>query len=169
MSSEFKEIEPGLITDNAFKVIGADWMLITAGTPQDFNTMTANWGGLGYLWNKNVCFCFIRPQRHTYSFVEKADTFTLSFFDEKHRDILNFCGSRSGRDVNKVKETGLVPVHSSSGGIYFEQARLILECRKIYFQDIVGKNFLDQKIQTFYPTKDYHRMYIGEVVRCFVR
>mgnify|MGYP001587968710 FL=1 len=169
MSSDFKEIEPGQITDNAFKLIGTDWMLITAGTPQGFNTMTANWGGLGYLWNKKVCFCFIRPQRHTYDFVEKEDTFTLSFFDEKHRDILNFCGAKSGRDVNKVKETGLVPVHSSSGGIYFDQARLVLECKKIYFQDVDERNFLDQKIETFYPNKDYHRMYIGEVVRCLVR
>ena len=166
MSNKFKEIEPGMITDNAFKLIGSDWMLITAGTQSGFNTMTANWGGLGYLWNKKVCFCFIRPQRYTFDFVEKAEIFSLSFFEEKHKSILEFCGAKSGRDVNKVNETGLTPIFSDSGAIYFDQARLVLECRKIYSQDIDAKHFLDQNLQAFYPKKDFHRMYIGEVVRC---
>lgn len=166
MPKKLKEIEPDLITDNAFKLIGSDWMLITAGTPSGFNTMTANWGGLGYLWSKKVCFCFIRPQRHTFGFVEKADVFTLSFFEEKHRSILEFCGSRSGRDVNKVAETGLTPVFGDSGAIYFDQARLVMECKKLYFQDIDPGRFLDPEIHEIYPKKDFHRMYIGEVIRC---
>ena len=169
METTLKEIKPEKIGDNTFKLIGADWMLITAGTQDSFNTMTANWGGLGYLWNKNVCFCFIRPPRYTYNFVEKTEIFTLSFFEEKYRDILKFCGANSGRDVNKIKKTGLIPVYSNSGAIYFEQARLALECKKIYFQDIISNNFIVSGIQTFYPKKDYHRMYIGEIVRCLAK
>ena len=169
MKKNFQQIEPGKISDNVFNLIGSDWMLITAGQKDSFNTMTANWGGLGYLWNKNVCFCFIRPPRYTYDFVEKTKIFTLSFFEEKHRDILKFCGAKSGRNVNKIKETGLIPVHSDSGAIYFEQARLALECKKIYFQDIMPSNFIDSDIQTFYPKKDYHRMYIGEIIKCLVK
>ncbi|MBI5049112.1 MAG: flavin reductase [Deltaproteobacteria bacterium] len=169
METVFKEITPENINDNVFGLIGTDWMLITAGTQDNFNTMTANWGGLGYLWNKNVCFCFIRPPRYTYDFMEKTDIFTLSFFEEKYRDILKFCGAKSGRDVNKINETGLVPVHSDSGAINFKQARLTLECKKVYFHDITPNNFLDSAIPAFYPKKDYHRMYIGEIMRCLAK
>ena len=80
----FKENKPELLTDNPFELIGADWMLVTAGTPEAFNTMTASWGGLGVLWERKVCFIFIRPTRYTYEFIEKSDYFTLSFFAEKH-------------------------------------------------------------------------------------
>lgn len=164
----FKEIDPQNISDNPFKLIGKDWMLITAGTPESFNSMTASWGGLGFLWEKNICFCLVRPVRHTYNFMEKAENFTLSFFEEKHRDILKFCGSRSGRDVNKVAETGLTPV-TGDGTIYFSEARLVLECRKIYFQDIDPRHFLSKDIEGFYPQKDYHRIYLGEIKRCLVK
>lgn len=169
MDTKFKETQQDKISDNIFKLIEKDWMLITAGTKDNFNTMTANWGGLGYLWNKKVCFSFIRPTRYTYEFVERAQVFTLSFFEEKHRDILQFCGAKSGRDVNKIKATGLVPVHSNSGAVYFEQARLVFECKKIYFQDINPRNFIDPKLEPLYPKKDYHRMYIGEIVKCLAK
>jgi flavin reductase (DIM6/NTAB) family NADH-FMN oxidoreductase RutF len=81
----FKEIKPELLTDNPFKLINKDWMLITAGTPDKFNTMTASWGGLGVLWERKVAICFIRPNRYTYEFVERSENFTLSFFEEQHR------------------------------------------------------------------------------------
>jgi flavin reductase (DIM6/NTAB) family NADH-FMN oxidoreductase RutF len=88
---DFRTISPGEMEDNVFKTIGSDWMLVTAGSRESFNTMTAAWGGMGFLWNKNVCFIFIRPQRYTYSFIEKAETFTLSFFDEEYRKIRQRC------------------------------------------------------------------------------
>lgn len=166
MENSFTEIEPEMIADNIFRMIGSDWMLITAGTPDSFNTMTANWGGLGYLWNKNVSYCFIRHQRYTFEFMERSAAYTLSFFDEKHRKALEFCGAKSGKDVDKVKETGLTPVFDPSGGIYFGEARLVIECNKIYSQDIDPANMVDKTINLFYPHKDYHRLYIGEVARC---
>jgi len=169
MANGLHPIDPCLIKDNVFKLIGADWMLITAGSIRSFNTMTASWGAFGELWNKKISICFIRPVRHTYTFMEKADYYTLSFFDEKHRDVLKFCGSRSGRDVNKVAKTGITPVETESGAVYFDEARLVLECRKIYFSDLDPAHFLDSKIDNEYPQKDYHRMYIGEVIRCLVR
>jgi flavin reductase (DIM6/NTAB) family NADH-FMN oxidoreductase RutF len=161
----FKEIKPELLTENPFKLIGADWMLITAGTPEKFNTMTASWGGLGVLWERKVCFCFIRPTRYTYEFVERAQTFTLSFFEEQYRKTLSFCGSRSGRDMDKIKDSGLTPV-KENGSIHFAEARLVLACKKLYFQDIRPEHFQDPNIETLYPKKDYHRMYVGEIVRC---
>ncbi|OGS25809.1 MAG: flavin reductase [Elusimicrobia bacterium RIFOXYB2_FULL_48_7] len=169
MKNGFKEVKPELIKDNAFKLIGKDWMLVTAGKIDKFNMMTASWGALGVLWNKNVCFCFIRPGRHTYKFMEDNDYFTICVFDEKYRDILNFCGSKSGRDVNKMTATKLTAVKSGLGNVYFSEARLVIECKKIYFQDINPKQFLDPKIDGNYPNKDYHRMYIGEIVKCSVK
>ncbi len=169
MGDEFRAIDPTDITDNIFKLVGSDWMLVTAGDLNDFNTMTASWGGAGVLWNKNVCWCVIRPVRHTYKFVEAADRFTLSFFAEEHRPALKLCGTRSGRDVDKMNATGLTPLATETGAVYFEQARLVLECRKVYFQDLDPTKFLDPAIESEYPDKDYHRMYFGEIVRGLAR
>ena len=165
----FKEIKPEDIKDNVFKLIGADWMLITAGNIKSFNMMTASWGGLGVLWKKKVCFCVIRPHRYTYSFMEKHDNFTISFFEEKHRKILEFCGSNSGKNVDKVKKTGLIPIEKNSGAVYFEQSRIVLECKKIYYQDLNPDNFLAEDIHQNYPNKDYHRMYVGEIIKCLTK
>ncbi len=161
----FRELKPELLSDNPFKLIGTDWMLVTAGGPGAFNTMTASWGGLGVLWERKVCFCFIRPTRHTYGFIERADRFTLSFFEERYRKALQFCGTHSGRDTDKIRETGLTPV-AEGGAVHFAEARLVLVCRKLYFQDISPERFLDPAIEGMYPQKDYHRMYVGAIERC---
>ena len=167
---EFNTIDPEHLKVEPFKLILKDSMLITAGPPEDYNTMTAGWGGLGALWSKHVVFCVIRPQRYTYQFMEKNEVFTCSFFDEQYRPALDFCGSHSGKDVDKAAATGLTPVAGIlPGTTTFEQAKLVLECRKIYFQDIEPKNFLDKSIHDWYPAKDYHRMYIGEVVNVLVK
>jgi len=160
-------ITPEQMTDNPFKLVGSDWMLITAGPPDAYNTMTASWGGFGVLWNRHVCWCVIRPVRYTYQFMEKADSFTLSFFPEEYRSALNLCGSRSGRDIDKAAATGLTPVAGLLDGVTtFAEARLVIECRKLYFQDFIPDHFLDPTIHDNYPQRDYHRMYVGEIVNC---
>ncbi len=164
----FTETNPELLQDNTFKLIGKDWMLITAGEPESFNIMTASWGGLGVLWEKKVAFCFVRPTRHTYQFIEQSSRFTLSFFEDQHRKILSFCGSHSGRDTDKLKATGLTSIRDMEF-VYFTEARLVLACRKIYAQDIDPSFFLDPRIETMYPQKDYHRMYVGEIEKCLLR
>lgn len=168
--SSHKSLEPEQITDNFIRAIGDEWMLITAGTPDNFNTMTASWGSVGVLWNLPVAICFIRPTRHTYHFTETQDYFTLSFFTDQHKDILSYCGSHSGKNVDKIAETGLQPMLTDNLSIGFEQSRLCLECRKIYFDDLKPAHFLmpdtDDK---FYPGKDYHRMYIGEIRNAYIK
>lgn len=167
MENQFIEIKPAQITDNPFKLIGTDWMLITAGNISSWNTMTASWGGLGFLWNKNAAFCFVRPSRHTYSFIESAKSFTLSFFDASYRKALNYCGSHSGRDCDKAAETGLTPVAGGDGIVYFEQARLVLVCEKLYTQDFDPDRFLNPDLVSMnYPLGDFHRMYVGEILTC---
>jgi flavin reductase (DIM6/NTAB) family NADH-FMN oxidoreductase RutF len=163
---KFTLIDAGEIQENVFKLIGDDWMLVTGGDKDSFNTMTASWGGLGILWGKQVSFCFVRPSRYTYEFMEKSDYYTLSFFEDKYRDVLNLCGSKSGRNIDKVAETGINTAVDDTGAVYFTEAKLVLVCKKLYFQDILPENFLDAGIEKNYKGSDYHRMYVGEIIRC---
>jgi flavin reductase (DIM6/NTAB) family NADH-FMN oxidoreductase RutF len=172
MMDIFKLIKPEEILDNTFKLINEDWMLITAGhikSSETFNTMTASWGGLGILWRKKVAFSFVRPTRHTYKFMEKSDSYTLSFFDEKYRKALTICGSLSGKDLDKVSKAGLTPLEMPQDSVTFNEARMVLVCRKLYFQDLDPHHFLDPSIDENYPKKDYHRMYIGEITSAYIK
>jgi flavin reductase (DIM6/NTAB) family NADH-FMN oxidoreductase RutF len=166
MDRKMMVIDPRAVERNVFKLIADDWMLVTAGDLSSFNTMTASWGTMGELWNKKVCFCFVRPTRFTYEFLERAQNFTLSFFEEAHRSVLEYCGTVSGRDADKMKHTGLHPVALPAGAVYFSEARLVFECRKIYTHDLDPARFLSPEIAEEYPLKDYHRMYVGEVLTC---
>jgi flavin reductase (DIM6/NTAB) family NADH-FMN oxidoreductase RutF len=167
MANPFVEIAPTALGDNVFQVIGRDAMLITAGTADHFNTMTASWGGWGHLWSRDVTFCFVRPQRHTFSFMEQAEFYTLCFFGKEHQADLDYCGSHSGRDVDKVAATGLTPMTDATGAVYFAEARLALVCRKLYAQDLATDSFIDRGIVgEAYPKADFHRMYVGQIVRC---
>jgi flavin reductase (DIM6/NTAB) family NADH-FMN oxidoreductase RutF len=165
---DYKNTDLKKIDENVFKLIGADWMLITSGNMTSFNTMTASWGGMGVLWNRPVTYIFIRPTRYTREFVEKNDTYTLSFFSDKYRKALTLCGTKSGRDTDKPKNAGITPEETKSGNVYFKEAKLVLECRKLYFQDIDPSNFLDSSISKMYDN-DYHRMYIGEITKIIKR
>ncbi|HIW72943.1 MAG TPA: flavin reductase [Firmicutes bacterium] len=161
---KFFEIDPLELSGNVFRQVGRDWMLITAGRQGGFNTMTASWGGLGVLWNANVSFIFVRPSRYTYEFLEKENYYSLSFFDDGERRPLQFCGAHSGRDTDKMAGAGLTPVFDAPAP-YFEQSRLTLICRKMYHQDLDPANFLDPTIPNNYKDGDYHRMYVGEIIK----
>lgn len=161
----WKCMDPRDIEDNPFVSIGQEGMLILAGEEKHFNMMTASWGAWGILWHKPVAFCFVRPQRYTYQFMEKADVYSLNFFDPKYKSVLELCGSRSGRDIDKPKAAGLTAKKDGSGALIFEEARLAVICKKIYFQQISPEHFLDPSIAANYPQKDYHRMYVGEIIR----
>ena len=165
--NDFKKNNHADIKDNPFHLIGKEWMLITAGSFDNYNTMTASWGAMGVLWNKNICTIYVRPQRHTFGFLESNDVFTLSFFDEKYRDALKFCGAKSGRDYNKAEKTGLSPLSTENNSVSFKESRLVIECRKIYYQDIIPANFIDASIENNYPNSDYHRVYVGEVLNVY--
>ena len=165
----FKEISIYRIEENVVDLIGKQWMLITAGNKDAYNTMTAAWGGFGFLWNVPVTYIFIRPQRFTFEFTENNDDFTLSFFEKKYKNILSYCGTHSGRDIDKAKEMGLIVKETEAGNIYFEQAKLVVECNKLYSDDLKPENFKDRLINRNYPNKDYHRMYIGKVKKCWIK
>lgn len=167
--SIFKEIKPSEIVNNPFDLIGKDWALVTAKNGEGCNTMTASWGGVGIMWNKPVAFTFIRPQRYTFGLMENEDYYTLSFFDEEYRDTLKFCGTKSGRDYDKVKETGLTPVYDESAP-YFEEAKLVLVCKKLYAQNLNRESIIDEAtVSSSYTADDFHKMYISEIVKVLVK
>lgn len=169
-SKIFKAVNADTLTDNFFQVIHKDWMLISAGTIDNFNTMTASWGATGILWNKKITICFIRPGRYTYEFTEKSNLYTLSFFDDEHQEALNFCGSNSGRNVDKMAKTGLKAIVTPEGSISFAQSRLVFECRKLYSDFIKEEYFCETSlINLHYPRKDFHKFYIGEIIGCYQR
>ena len=156
-----------LAKEDAFQLIGTEWMLITSGDSSNFNTMTASWGGLGWLWNRPVAFLFVRPERYTHEFIERNERLTLSFFPETQRKALQVCGSKSGRDCDKVKEAGLTPVSLDSGTVSFAEARLTLDCRKLFKSDMKQADFLDKEILGKWyndkPGGGFHTVYVVEI------
>jgi len=157
----FKKIETTDL-DNVFKLIGMDWMLITAKSGDKINTMTASWGGMGHLWNRDVVYIFIRPQRHTLDFVEGNENFTLTFFSENHRNDLTYLGTVSGREEDKIEKTNLTPIIEGEYP-YFEESKIVIKCKKVYKQKLDNECFIDPSIEKNYDN-DYHYMYIGEIV-----
>lgn len=160
----FVKIQSDQIKDNIFQMLGRDWTLITAKKGDAVNMMTASWGMAGILWNKPVTEVFIRPQRYTREFVDNGATYALCFFGREYREQMTLCGSRSGRDLDKVAACGFT-VATELDTPYFREARLVLICRKIYQHDLDPSLILDPGIDSaHYPGKDYHRLYIGEIL-----
>ena len=170
--ANFKKIAPTELLDNPFKLIGKDWMLLSSANAgdgdvcgKDYNTMTASWGGVGILWEKPVAFIFVRPQRHTFGFTEENDTMTLSFFGGEYKKEMGFCGKNSGRDCDKMKETGLTP-EFAEGTVYIKEAKNVLILRTLAVTEMSPDSFLDKDIEpSCYPNKDYHIVYIAEIVK----
>ena len=160
-----------------FHVWNERWFLLAAGelaetdpaeasaADRRYNFMTVSWGGLGVIWGKPFALVVVRPTRHTRRFIDDADSFTLSVLPQRYRRALNYCGSHSGRDEDKVSGSGLTPIVSRYvRAPSFDEAELVLECRKTYFSDLDPSHFLDPGIENNYPARDYHRVYFGEIL-----
>ena len=158
-----KQIEINEFSENPFKLIGSDWMLITAKKGDKTNMMTASWGGVGILWNKPVATIYVRPQRYTKEFIDNEEYFSLCVLPEEYRQILNYCGTKSGRDEDKIAETKLTIDESEKAPI-FKESRLVLICKKLYAQDLTEQSFMDKSlVEKNYKAKDFHTMYIAEI------
>ncbi len=167
-----KEINVADLRDNVFETVGKEWMLVSAGTKEKYNMMTASWGCLGWLWNKPVAVVFVRPERYTHEFIEANDTLVLSFLGhgEEARKIYTVCGSKSGRDLDKTSATGLQPLTTAAGNVAFAQSRLTLECRKLYKDAIKPESILDAGINKWYGDANggYHDVYVVEIEHAYV-
>ncbi len=159
-----------LIEFNPFLDLGKTWAILTCGGANDFNSMTISWGGFGVLWNKNVCYVFIRKSRHTLNFMENNSVFTLSFLKDVYRKELNIFGTKSGRDIDKYKETGLTSVLDIDNNcVYVKEAYKVLKIRKLFKTEMKNEDFIDKNlIDKFYKDNDYHLMFVGEVIQYIV-
>lgn len=139
------------------------WALVTAGTPEDFNTMTVSWGAMGTIWGRPTATIYVRPERYTYEFLNREAYFTVSFFPESFRKDLAYLGSHSGRDEDKLAKTGLTP-RVLEHGITFAEAEKTVVCKKIYCQDLDAALMTEEVRQRSYSKEGVHRMYLGEVI-----
>ncbi|MCX7775902.1 MAG: flavin reductase [Rectinemataceae bacterium] len=152
--------DPAQLRDN--------WMVLCAGdfARNDYNAMTISWGMYGQIWNRMLFQVLVRPTRYTFEYMERYDTFTLNMFPPVYRPALSILGSVSGRHEDKIARVHLTPQASLAvTAPCFEEASLVLECRKIYWQDLDPQHFLDPAIEHEYPRKDYHRLYLGEILK----
>jgi flavin reductase (DIM6/NTAB) family NADH-FMN oxidoreductase RutF len=165
----FKEIPAEQLGINPFAAIGSEWMLITAQMGERVNAMTASWGGLGRMWNRNVAFTVIRPQRFTKTLVDGSDTFSLAFFGGGEKETLGYMGSASGWNEDKIAGSGLTVLHD--GEIpYFAEARVVLLCKKLFAQPYRPESFIAEELNAeFYPKSDHHTLYISEILKVLVR
>lgn len=167
-----RAIDPKKITDNFIEMIGHEWMLVTAGSPERFNTMTASWGTIGYLWNRPVATVFVRPERYTYEFMESGREFTLAFLGLENKAAHKVAGTQSGRDIDKMKETGLHPLPTERGNVIYEEARIALECRTLYTDAVQQAHFLEPGLYEQWYGGAHggdHKIYVAEIVSAWER
>lgn len=166
----FKEIDITHLNKNVVDLFKNRWALVTAGDKDALNTMTVSWGAVGELWGKDMATLYIRPQRYTEEFLNKNDYLTVSFYpDDMKKQIHGVCGSKSGRDVDKVKECNLTPVFDEKAP-YFNEAQIVLVCKKAAKSRFNPDEFLDGEIdEKWYPQNDYHFIYYAEIEKVLVK
>ena len=164
-SDQWQEIKPQNIDVNAVKLFANDWMLLSAGKDTSMNMMTIAWGALGELWGKPIVTVYVSTDRYTYKFLEDNEYFTVTAFPEQFRDKLQYIGSVSGRDEDKVKGSGLTPEFTKLGNPIYKEANLAIECKKIYAEQF-KKELMPLEQRQWYDEKKQgvHVMYIGEIV-----
>lgn len=165
---DFRQMDPADVSENFIRAIGKEWMLVTAGDAASCNTMTASWGFVGEMWGKHAAVVVIRPSRYTKEFIDRTERLTLSFFDESYRKALNYCGTHSGRDGDKIAAAGLTVVRTDAGTPALGEARLVLECRKLYVDGFHEGGFVDPRpVADWYPKRDFHTFYVLEIERAY--
>ena len=159
-----------MLKPEIFQWFGKQSPLLSAGDKTECNTMTVSWCQMGTLWRRPTCNVFVRTSRHTHNFTEQHDYFTLSFLPESAKKVVDYCGSISGRDADKIKDCGLTVCYGAGDAPYFAEAELVLVCKKLYAHQMNEDCITDrEQILPFY-TEDpdgWHHMYIGQVVEAY--
>lgn len=164
-NTEWKEITAQEIDTNAVKLFADNWMILSAGKKSDMNMMTIAWGGLGELWSKPVVTVYVSTSRYTYKYMEENDYFTVTSFPEAYKDKLQYLGTVSGRDEDKLKGSGLTAEFTDLGNPIYKEANLAIECKKIYCHQFDKNNIpLEQRKWYDESKTGVHVMYIGEIV-----
>lgn len=146
-----------------FSQFDKKWALLSAGKEGAFNMMVISWGGLGTIWNKPVATVYVRTNRYTHEFMDNNEYFTVSFFPEEYKKVISIHGSKSGREIDKIGNSGLTPIKAGES-VSFKEAEVTLVCKKLFMQRLEEKNMPGDVVERFYEGNTPHDMYIGEVV-----
>lgn len=161
-------VELSSLTPEIFQVFAQQNALLTAGNREGCNPMTIGWCQLGRLWSLPVCTVYVRPERHTYSLMEAGEYFTVSVLPALEKETMALCGTKSGRDVDKVTACGLTPCYGVGDAPFFEEAAWVLVCKKLFVQDMEPSSVRDNRVFASYGAKGgWHRIYTGEVVEVY--
>ena len=166
-----KRVDVNALTPEIFKIFSENNALLTAGDKADCNTMTIGWANFGTLWELPTCTVYVRPERYTYEFLERHEYFTVSVLRAEDRKTAQICGTKSGRDCDKIAECGLTLAYGEGDAPYFEESELVVVCRKLFYQDIDVSKVTDPRVTMFYTGSmgSDHRVYIGEVVEAYIK
>lgn len=137
----------------------------------NLNTMTIAWGSLGFMWNKPVFTVMVRYSRHTHKLIENAEDFTVNFpTNNQLKKELAFCGSKSGRNLDKFKELNLEIIDGKNvKSPILAECDINLECKIIHKQTL-DTSGMNEKVKNIYgDEKDYHVLYFGEIVSCLIK
>ena len=140
---------------------------LTVAVDGKVNTMTIGWATIGYCWRKPVFMVAVRDSRHTFTLMEKAADFTVSVPSAPMKDEIMFCGTKSGRDVDKFAATGLAAVAGRKvASPVLDIPGVHLECRTIV-KTVMDPALMARDLDGLYPEKDYHTLYFGEIMACY--
>jgi flavin reductase (DIM6/NTAB) family NADH-FMN oxidoreductase RutF len=140
---------------------------LTVKAGKAYNTMTIGWALIGYAWQKPVLMVLVRTSRHTFGLIEKAVDFTVAAPTTDMRKALMFCGSKSGRDVDKYKACNLELMNAQKVlSPVIKTPAIHFEC-KILLKTPMDPKCLDRECEDLYPAKDYHTLYFGEILECY--
>ena len=155
-------------TENGFQWFH-DAQLLCAGNKEKSNAMTIGWGGIGTLWGRTALTVYVAEKRYTKKFMDKAEYFTVMAFDVKDRKVLNYMGTKSGRDGDKAQALGLHTAYTANGTPYYTEATMVIECKIMYaapFDPQYFKSDAPKQMYANFPA-GIHSMYIGEVVNAW--
>lgn len=158
------------LTPDILNVFDNQKALLTAGNRDGLNTMTIGWAQMGTVWGLPMCTVYVRPERYTYAFMEAQEYFTVSVLPLEHKTTtMVYCGTKSGRDVDKVRDCELTVSYGAGDAPFFEEAEWVLVCKKVYAQDMTETHVTDgEKILPYYGAKgNWHKMYMGQVVEAY--
>jgi flavin reductase (DIM6/NTAB) family NADH-FMN oxidoreductase RutF len=170
----FEEIAPDALTDNIFKLVGADITVITAGAIPNQNSMAASWGGFGIIFNRPAAWLFLRANRYTLEKIRAEKKFTLTYFAPEYKNDVLFFGSKTGRGTDKMKESKLTPLAAPSGLPAYREARLIFECELVQITTVApddfaldeGKKFVEEG---FADAGAYHKLVTAAITKVWRR
>ena len=162
-----KEININEFNYNAFNKFGKDWALIVLKDDKEDNAMTISWGQLGILWSRPTISVYVRNTRYTKHMLDNSDTFSVCFFNEKYRNELSICGTKSRKELDKITACNFTRSYENDT-LYLKEANIVFILKKIYQVDLPIIDSTHPSIKKHYNEGEYHTQYIGEVVKILI-